>query len=317
MYNNSMKVSIIIPIYNSENYLDKCISSAVSQTYGDTEIILVNDGSTDGSENICRTYEAKDSRIRLIDQKNAGVSAARNAGLDIATGELITFIDSDDSIDNDYVEYLVNLMEKDHSDIVCCQYEEPGSHDADSRVINGTEECFKEYLTSNDISVSVCCKLYKRHLFDGVRMPVGKRFEDNYVLYRLIAGCSRITIGYLKKYNYTSNPLSFVNEQYSKTQMDIVNAALEQKGFIEKNYPSLIWLANSRVIYAANRCLVKMADSNVYDEECVNTLKPLYKMYGSDFLRGPSGKSAKSFCRIARISPKLAMRFYNAFKKER
>ena len=317
MYNYSMKVSIIIPIYNSENYLEKCISSAVGQTYGDLEVILVNDGSTDGSENICKTYEANDPRVRLINQKNAGVSAARNTGLDNATGELITFIDSDDHIDNDYVEYLVNLMRQNNSDIVCCQYEETGKHETTYKVLNGTEECFKEYLTSNDISVSVCCKLYKKHLFDNVRMPVGKRFEDNYVLYRLIAGCNSITIGYLKKYNYISNPLSFVNEPYSKTQTDIVDASIEQKEFIEKNYPSLTSLANSRVIYAVNRCLVKMADSHVYDEECVKRFKPLYKEYGSDFLKGPSGKSAKNFCRIARISPKLAMSFYNAFKKVR
>ena len=311
-----MKVSIIIPIYNSENYLEKCIGSVISQTYDDIEIILVNDGSTDNSGNICLAYESKDTRIKLINQKNAGVSAARNAGLDIASGDLITFIDSDDHIENDYVSYLVSLMEQDGSDISCCQYEDI-KQGSDSRLIKGTEECFKEYLTSNVISVSVCCKLYKRSLFDGLRIPEGKRYEDNYILYRLIARCSSITVGYLKKYNYVSNPASFVNEPFSETQMDIVDASLEQRDFIEKNYPSLTGLANSRVIYAANRCLVKMADSNVYDKDFADRIKPLYKKYGSDFLKGPSGKSAKNFCRVARISPKLAMSFYSSFRKER
>ena len=114
-----MKVSIIIPIYNSENYLTDCIESAVSQTYSDIEIILVNDGSTDGSEKICRSYEEKDQRVRLINQSNAGVSAARNAGLDASTGDLIAFIDSDDSVENDYIEYLFDLMDTYGSDMTC------------------------------------------------------------------------------------------------------------------------------------------------------------------------------------------------------
>ncbi|MBR5181505.1 MAG: glycosyltransferase family 2 protein [Clostridiales bacterium] len=311
-----MKVSIIIPIYNSENYLEKCIGSAVSQTYDDIEIILVNDGSTDNSGNICLAYGSKDNRIKLISKKNAGVSAARNAGLDIATGDLITFIDSDDHIESDYVSYLAALMEQDGSDMSCCQYEDL-KQGSGTKLINGTEECLREYLTSNEISVSVCCKLYKRSLFDGLRIPEGKRYEDNYILYRLIARCSSITVGYLKKYNYVSNPSSFVNEPFSGTQTDIVDASLEQRDFIEKNYPSLTGLANSRVIYAANRCLVKMADSNVYDKDIVNRLKPLYKRFASEFLNGPSSSSAKNFCRIARISPKLAMSFYNLFSKER
>ena len=315
MYNYYMKVSIIIPIYNSENYLEKCICSAIGQTYGDLEIILVNDGSTDYSESICRTFEAKDPRIRLISQKNAGVSAARNAGLDEASGDLITFIDSDDYVEADYVEYLVNLMEQDRSDIVCCQYEVMEKIEAGSRLISGTEECLKEFLTSNEISVSVCCKLYRKYVFDGIRMPEGKRFEDNYVLYRLIAKAGSVTIGYLKKYNYISNPTGFINEAYSKTSMDIVEAAIEQRDFIKKNYPSLTRLANSRVIYAVNRCLVKMADTHVYDEECVKRIKPLYKEYANDFLKGPSGRSAKNFCWMARISPKLAMKFYRLLRK--
>ena len=315
MYNDFMKVSIIIPIYNSENYLDKCIGSAVSQTYDDIEIILVNDGSTDGSGNICNAYASKDPRIRLISQKNAGVSAARNRGLDEASGDLITFIDGDDHVEADYVGYLVNLMEQDHSDMACCQYEVMEKSGSASRLINGTEECLKEFLTSNEISVSVCCKLYRKHLFDGIRMPEGKRFEDNYVLYRLIARAGSVTIGYQKKYNYIPNPSGFINEPYSKTQMDIVDAAMEQKKFIEKNYPALTGLANSRVIYAANRCLVKMADSRVYDADSVQRLKPLYKEYDKDFLKGPSSRSAKRFSRIARISPKLAMRFYRLLHK--
>lgn len=315
MYNDFMKVSIIIPIYNSENYLDKCIGSAVSQNYSDIEIILVNDGSNDGSEKICRSYEEKDPRVRLINQPNSGVSAARNAGLDIASGDLIAFIDSDDTVEKDYIEYLVDLIDKYGSDMSCCQYDDLGNKPEEPKNITGTGSVLKEYLLSNDITVSVCCKLYKRHLFDGVRMPLGKRYEDNFVVYKLLAGCGSVTIGYEKKYNYYSNPQGFVNEPFSKTQMDIVEAALEQKDFIDSSYPELSSLANSRVIYASNRSLLKMADSGTVDEDCISRLKPLYKAYCKDFLKGPSQKAAKNFAKMAKISPKLAMRFYRLLRK--
>ena len=131
-------------------------------------------------------------------------------------------------------------------------------------------------------------------------MPEGKRYEDNYIVYKLISRCNSITVGYAKKYNYYSNPSGFVNEPFSTTQMDIVDAALEQKDFIAQNYPALTELANSRIIYAANRCLTKMADSKSYNSECINILKPLYKEYGKDFLNGPSGRSAKNFSKIAK-----------------
>ena len=311
-----MKVSIIIPIYNSENYLDKCIRSAVGQTYDDVEIILVNDGSTDRTEEICHKYEEEDPRIIFISQKNAGVSVARNTGLDASNGELIAFIDSDDYVESDYIEYLVDIMELNGSDISCCQYEESNRSEETPRKLEGAEECLREYLISNEISVSMCCKLFRKQLFDGIRFPEGKRFEDNYTLYKLIDRCSSVTIGYQTKYHYIDHPESFVHGGYSQEQYDIVDASLQQRVFIEEKHPSLTRLANSRVIYAVNRCLINMADSGVYDDDRIEQVKPLYKSYSKDFLHGPSGKSAKRFCRIARISPKAAIRIYQMLVKK-
>lgn len=316
MYNYSMKVSIIIPIYNAENHLNKCISSVVSQTYGNLEIILVNDGSTDGSEKICRSFAEKDPRILLINQENAGVSAARNAGLEACTGELITFIDSDDYVCEDYVEYLLSLMDRYGSDIVCSGQEDQLSVD-DPVVIKGPEDILKEYLTTNAIYAAVWGKLYKKQIFDGIRFPVGKRFEDNYVLFQVLDRCSSVTLGQLKKYSYVSNDGSFVNESFSSVQLDIVDAMTAQREFILEKHPSLLPEANARLVYAVNRCLAKMADSKVKDEDFIVRAKTIYKAYAKDFLKGPSSSSAKNFCRIASISPKLAMSFYRAFRKER
>ncbi len=309
-----MKVSIIIPIYNAENHLDKCISSASRQTHEDIEIILVNDGSTDSSEKICRSFCDKNSRIRLINCENAGVSAARNKGLDIASGSLITFIDSDDYVESDYVEYLVNLITQSNSDIACCQHEENVTP-SDSFLIKGTTECLKAYLATNTIFPAVWGKIYRKELFDGIRFPEGKRFEDNYILFRLLDRCNSVMVGNLRKYYYISNNESFVNQVFSESQMQIVDVMMVQRDFIEKKYPSLTLYANALVVYAANRCLLKMADSGVYDKNAVERLKPLYKAYGKDFLKGNSSKSAKMFYRVTRISPKLSMWFYRLTKK--
>ena len=317
MYNISMKVSIIIPIYNAEDHLEKCIGSAVNQTYGDLEIILVNNGSTDGSVKICRSFAEKDPRIVLINQENTGVSAARNAGLDASTGDLITFIDSDDHVCDDYIEYMLNRMKLYGSDVTCCGQTRDQNAKDDIELIEGMEACLKRYLTTNDIFPAVWGKLYKKHVFDGIRFPLGKRYEDTYILFRLLDRCSSVTIGQILKYCYNNNPESFVNEEFSQSQMDIVDAMTEQRGFIAQKYPALEQYANAMVVYGANRCLIRMADSGIYRSDNITRLKPIYKEFGKDYLRGERSSFAKNFCRLARISPVLAMRFYSAFKMVR
>lgn len=116
------KISVIIPVYNSEKFLDACIDSIVKQTYQNFEIILVDDGSTDDSPSLCDQYAAQDKRIKVIHQDNQGVSAARNNGLDLATGDLVSFIDSDDTLDEDMYELLVKLFEENSADITHCGY---------------------------------------------------------------------------------------------------------------------------------------------------------------------------------------------------
>ena len=310
-----MKVSIIIPLYNSENYLRKCIGSVINQTYTDIEIILINDGSTDDTGEICREYAEKDSRILHIDTDNRGVSSARNEGLNASTGELITFIDGDDHVEADYVEYLTDLMNAYGSDIICCQHKELPIDSDRPRIIKGSEECLRQYLTSNEIFSAMWGKLFKKDLFDGISFPVGKRYEDNYVLYKLIDRCDSITIGYLSKYHYVFHNESFMNGPFTESELDLVDAMISQSDFINKKYPALSVYSNALIIYAVNRCLIKMADSDFYDDRIIADLKPLYKKYGNDFLKGKSSHLAKNFYKAARISPRLAMRIYRLLKK--
>ena len=169
-------ISIIIPIYNVDKYLTKCIESIVSQTYQDLEIIMVDDGSSDACPQICDQYAEKDSRIVVIHQKNSGVSAARNAGLKVATGKYISFIDADDYIEFDMYENMVRAFEIEDSELVICGYDyvdEDGNttrlyREKEHEIIN-QKECFRRYFDMPpSIRLVVWNKLFKKEIFDGI-----------------------------------------------------------------------------------------------------------------------------------------------------
>lgn len=188
-------ISVIVPIYNVEKYLNKCIESIINQSYSNLEIILVDDGSKDSSGIMCDSYILKDKRIKVIHKENGGLSDARNVGLDKAKGEYIVFIDSDDWIDEKMIEILYNIIKKNNSDISICDYflaynEEIQTQKEDIEIINLSNiEALK---TIYDKDLGVCMivawnKLYKRNLFkDDIRYPYGKIHEDEFTTYKLL-----------------------------------------------------------------------------------------------------------------------------------
>lgn len=175
----SKKVSIIVPVYNVEKYLERCIKSIVGQTYENTEIILVNDGSTDSSLQICKGYES-DSRVIIVDKINGGLSDARNAGLNVATGDYVAFIDSDDFIKESMIEQMMIAINRDESDICVCDME----YLYDDGKINFASggnfklSSIKENPELIRINNSACNKLFKKEMFKDVKFPVGKYYED-------------------------------------------------------------------------------------------------------------------------------------------
>lgn len=208
-YKMSEKVSIIIPVYNVEPWLDECINSVVEQTYKNIEIILVDDGSTDGSGKICEDWSVKDHRISVIHKKNGGLSSARNTGLDIFTGEYVTFLDSDDYIEPNTIEYMLKNMKDKGADIVCC---------AMNKVINGkcveSKDINKEklYLRNelldgffyykDGLCGSVCDKLFKSVFFKDLRFPEGLNSEDYYVLFNIYLRTNKMFYNNQCFYNY-------------------------------------------------------------------------------------------------------------------
>lgn len=182
-------VSVIIPVYNTAAYLPACIESVVHQTYSDLEIILIDDGSTDNSLEICMAYAQNDERITVIDKPNGGQASARNLGLDKCTGSYIAFIDSDDTIALDTLEKNVPFLEAD-TDLDFVQFpifmkygsEAQYLRSFSPKVIAGQTNLFKAWIEKDEISWIVCNKIFRKAIFDNVRFPEGMVYEDNYVV---------------------------------------------------------------------------------------------------------------------------------------
>lgn len=210
-----MKVSVIIPVYNVEKYLRRCLDSVVNQTYKDIEVILVNDGSPDNSKEICEEYVAKYSNIQLINQKNAGLGAARNTGLQYITGDAVTFVDSDDWIELDAIEYSVASMKKSDADIVVTKmirkkeyFSNEGTNGATIKEeVLDQEQFAKKYfkIDGNNIEYYACAKLYKREIAREVKYPVGLFAEDVPAAFGYIIRSQKIFYSTKVTYNYFFN----------------------------------------------------------------------------------------------------------------
>ena len=226
-------ISVIIPIYNVEEYLSDCLESVLNQTYKNLEIILINDGSQDESGNICNQFQIRDSRIKVLHNKNGGLSDARNHGLKIASGEFIIFIDSDDFVDIKYIEYLYSALKKENADMAICNYirfnskEEIINDNKDSSLkIYDSRECFLKYFDINYQSSIVVAwgKLYKKEYWHDIEFPVGKLHEDEFTTYKLIFKAEKIVYVDKKLYFYRENPKSITGDKYNIKHLDAIEA---------------------------------------------------------------------------------------------
>lgn len=220
-------ISVIIPVYNVEKYLKRCVDSVIQQTYPRLDIVLVDDGSKDKSGYICEEYKEKDSRIRVVHKENGGLSDARNAGIDIAEGRYITFIDSDDYVATDYVEFLYGFLNKYNADISGCFHRKF----TDGQQIITFESKREEFFFDGEgatidlcyqkhISNSACGKLYKKELFRDIRYPVGRLYEDLGTTYKLFLLCNIVVFSMVEKYYYYQRHDSIMHYNFTKKNMD-------------------------------------------------------------------------------------------------
>lgn len=235
-------VTVIIPIYNVQPYLSKCIESVEKQSYKNLEIILIDDGSSDGSFSICKEFSKKDNRIKLYHTENMGLSHARNVGLDHASGEYIVFVDSDDYIHKDMVNIMISKA-KD-ADLVICNYEKVLSNG--DKKISQDAKCLKddswnfnqfwEHYYLGNLGIFCCVawnKLYKKGLFEGIRYPIDRIHEDEYIINDIIARCNYIKVINDSLYYYVQRQDSIMHSSY-KGYFDVAEASLNRCDFFEK-----------------------------------------------------------------------------------
>ncbi len=290
-------ITVILPVYNVSQYLYRCIKSVINQTYKNIEIILVDDGSTDESGCICDEFANLDQRIKVIHKENGGLSDARNAGIEIAKGEYLTFIDSDDYVDEDYVEYLYHLVCDNQALMSICSHtvvydngtvlkKETGEYQLlDSKVV------LERILYDEDIDLSAWAKLYHKSLFEDIRFPVGRLFEDAATTYKFIDKSNQVMIGSSSKYYYMIRSNSISNASFSRKKLDLITSTKEMCDYCISRYPELKDAALRRLTYSYMSTLSQLANSKVKDKEVQKELMSFIRKNGLKVLLDSRSKN--------------------------
>lgn len=239
-------ISVIVPIYKVERYLDRCVQSIVDQSYKHLEIILVDDGSPDHCPSMCDAWAARDSRIKVIHKENGGLSDARNAGMAIAGGEYIGFIDSDDYIAPAMYQLLLERLQVDGSDISACGvdmvYEDGSAHQRltpeDSCVLSA-EAAVEAVVRESWLKQPVWYKLYKAELVRDIGFPVGKYHEDIFWTWQAVARAQKVSIFDTPCYYYVQRSGSIMAEKYTPRRLDAIEAKQQRLAFLIKEYPRI------------------------------------------------------------------------------
>jgi glycosyltransferase involved in cell wall biosynthesis len=268
-------ISVIIPVYNGESYLIECIESIQRQTYAPLEIILVDDGSTDGSGKLCDKCASIDSRIQVIHQNNQGLSGARNRGLRQCSGEYIAFVDGDDAVSEDYLEFLWAQIHLTGADISCCGFHRfhrlseipPWQGKTRSGILSG-EEALRLALYQKEIpDYSAWNKLFKRDLFKTIRFPEGRLFEDLGTVIYLMHHCSRIAYSTVPKYYYRQHSESILRSSFSEKKLELLDIAEEILNFVRQKSPSAEKAAINTLISASFTIILKATGSSTLYRE--------------------------------------------------
>lgn len=233
-------ISVVVPIYGVEKYLDKCVASIVNQTYPHLEIILVDDGSPDGCGALCDEWVKRDNRIKVVHKENGGLSDARNAGIPYATGEYISFVDSDDYLDSTFYERLYTTMQETGAEIVECATRYVGENGSELKIRPSKEGMFdkltalKLLILENGLYQTVWNKLYRREVVDGLLFAKGRYNEDEFWTYKVFDRAEKIVAFQEPLYNYLQRKSSIIGAGYNVKRLDGLDALFERMIYLEK-----------------------------------------------------------------------------------
>lgn len=324
------KVSVIVPVYNVEKYLRKCVESIKDQTYRNLEIILVDDGSPDRCGEICDELARSDNRIRVIHKENGGLSDARNAGMDVSTGDYIGFVDSDDYIDEDFYEILVANLEKYDAEVSCCRYtnvwedgkKEPIGNDGAIHVYEGTE-ALKEYLYGKIMDPFSVNKLYRAELLGSAKYPdyhfrfiKGILSEDNPFCIELFKQTNNVVLIGSSKYNYLqAREGAITNTKVSKKKIDAVHYWDKVRQDCHENYPDLEEYALRRQVLFYIGLYNKIYKDNEYQTE-TKYIQSFVKEHKKEIHRSTiCEKTIKISVGLLAISPSIYSGFMRLYKR--
>jgi glycosyltransferase involved in cell wall biosynthesis len=288
-------INIIVPIYNVEQYLRKCVDSILAQTYKNLRVILVDDGALDGCPAICDEYAQKDDRVMVIHRPNGGQSAARNSGLSVLSdgglsggkGDYVAFVDSDDYVAPDYIEFLYKLLRDSDADISQCgHYVVYSENRISSKELNHTTMSFGKYQAVESLcysgvyDVTAWNKLYKLSIFETVRYPEGRIYEDTAVCYLVAEKAERFVVNmtpkyyYVQRYNSTANGVVFNERKYQ-----FIQAGDEMADYITERYPDLLNATNVKRVFVRLSILSQMVNSGHIDKQRVLEIKHVVAKY--------------------------------------
>lgn len=271
-------ISVIIPIYNKEKYLDNCLKSIINQSYKEIEIILINDGSTDSSEEICKRYKSKDNRIKLISTENRGAASARNTGIENAVGKYLSFIDADDYIENTYYETMLDLIKTHNAQIAECGFERINEGEKytfpkknqETRVMTRKEALIELYGKDDKEHVKtviMCNKLFESNLFKNIRYISGRIIDDETIIYRLIEQCKRIVETNDILYGYVQSSNSIMRKDFSMKRLDDSITVYDECIEHFKYEPDIQACCLKRAIYFYGEFLEKISKSSNIDKK--------------------------------------------------
>ena len=276
------KISVIVPVYNVEKYLERCLESIIFQTYKELEIIVINDGSTDNSGKICDYYAQKDSRIKVLHQENKGAASAKNAGLHIATGKYLTFVDSDDYLEKDSYEFMQKHLEEKAVDVIHCAFRDVYKEHVTDRLLLAEEKKFDVISYLKRFATDWTCsllwnKMYRREIFNGIFFEEGHKIDDEFFVYQGILNAEKIL--YIPKiiYNYRRRKSGIMMSEESKEKiiLDKIDFISQRRKKIIAKYPELKETFDKQYL----EFLLALSKDISITEENLKTIKKLFTAY--------------------------------------
>lgn len=310
------KISVVVPVYNVEQYLSKCIESILNQTYRNIEIILVDDGSTDQSGKICEEFKEKDERIKVIHKGNGGLSDARNAGIEVAEGQYYSFVDSDDYLECDALESMLEAVATTNSEIAICNIMRFYDDGTTSEFYNPVNE--KEMWEDNKRfdslkQPSVCNKLFESKIFENIRFPYGKFYEDTYVYHELLYRANSVTLTGKTGYWYLARKDSILGRPtYTDRYFDFVEAVYQRAKFLVDRRVQPYGDEACLSLYAALANAEKNIEKSKENREKISKVRAYYREMYAYIMRQNNEYNMKQKVRLImlRYFPKIHSKLY-------